>query len=86
MPSWSATPQCATIFQSKGPLRDRMSVDDAAAIVWTAASPEVRRLLRAERGWTAERYRDWLADTHQNFAALRGFADRSGTIDSAWET
>jgi hypothetical protein len=63
MPSWSATPQCSTIFPSKGPLRDRMSVDDAAAIVWTVASPEVQRLLRAELGWPVERYRDWLATT-----------------------
>jgi AcrR family transcriptional regulator len=55
--------QFASWVASKGPLRDGMSVDDAATIVWTLASPEVHRLLRAERGWTAERYRDWLATT-----------------------
>ena len=55
--------QLASWIASKGPLRDGMSVDDAAAIVWTVASPEVHRLLRAERGWTVERYRDWLATT-----------------------
>src|SRR6266446_383888 len=55
--------QLASWIASKGPLRDGMSVDDAAAIVWTVASPEVHRLLRAERGWTVERYRDWLVTT-----------------------
>jgi AcrR family transcriptional regulator len=46
-----------------GPLRGGMSLDEAAAIVWTQTSPEVHRLLRAERAWTAERYRDWLSET-----------------------
>ncbi len=55
--------QFASWVASKGPLRDGMSVDDVATIVWTLASPEVHRLLRAERGWTAERYRNWLATT-----------------------
>ena len=55
--------QFASWVASKGPLRDGLSVDDAATIVWTLASPEVHRLLRAERGWTAERYRNWLATT-----------------------
>jgi len=55
--------QFASWVASKGPLRDGLSGDDAATIVWTLASPEVHRLLRAERGWTAERYRNWLATT-----------------------
>jgi len=55
--------QFASWVASKGPLRDGLSVDDAATIVWTLASPEVHRLLRAERGWTADRYRNWLAAT-----------------------
>lgn len=55
--------QFASWLASNGPLRDGISVDDAATIVWTLASPEVHRLLRAERGWTAERYRVWLAMT-----------------------
>jgi AcrR family transcriptional regulator len=48
---------------ANGPLRGGLSLDDAAAIVWTATSPEVHRLLRGERGWPARRYREWLADT-----------------------
>jgi len=48
---------------ANGPLRDGLSLDDAAAVVWTLTSPEVHRLLRVERGWSARRYRDWLAET-----------------------
>ena len=38
-------------------------VHEAAAIVWTLASPEVHGLLRGERGWSQKRYISWLADT-----------------------
>ena len=48
---------------TNGHLREGLSLDDAAAIVWTVTSPEVNRLLRAERGWSHERYRVWLAET-----------------------
>jgi AcrR family transcriptional regulator len=48
---------------SAGALRNGTDVDEAAAIVWTLTSPEVNRLLREVRGWPAERYVDWLADT-----------------------
>jgi AcrR family transcriptional regulator len=47
---------------ANGPLRDGLSEDNAAAIVWTLTSPEVHRLLRVERGWTAERYVSWLEE------------------------
>jgi AcrR family transcriptional regulator len=46
-----------------GPLRDGLGEEEAAAIVWTLTSPEVHRLLRVERGWTAELYAAWLGDT-----------------------
>jgi AcrR family transcriptional regulator len=55
--------QFASWLAANGPLRDSIGVEEAATIVWTVASPEVHRLLRVERGWTAERYRDWLAMT-----------------------
>jgi AcrR family transcriptional regulator len=48
---------------ANGPLRNDMGEEDAAAIVWTLTSPEVHRLLRVERGWTAERYVAWLEET-----------------------
>jgi AcrR family transcriptional regulator len=48
---------------ASGPLRDDMDVDEAAAIVWTLTSPEVNRMLRDVRGWTAQRYGQWLSKT-----------------------
>jgi len=48
---------------ANGPLRDGLNVEDAAAIVWAVASPEVHGLLRVGRGWTPERYREWLNTT-----------------------
>ena len=48
---------------AKGPLREGLSEDDAAAIMWTLTSPEVHGLLRVARGWSAERYAAWLAES-----------------------
>ena len=48
---------------ANGPLRAGLDEEPAAAIVWTLTSPEVHRLLRVERGWTADRYVAWLVDT-----------------------
>jgi AcrR family transcriptional regulator len=50
-------------LRANGPLRGERTVEEAAAIVWTLTSPEVHRLLRVERGWSSERFRDWLRDT-----------------------
>jgi hypothetical protein len=47
---------------SNGPFREGISEEDASAIVWTLAGPEVNRLLRTERGWSRDRYVAWLAD------------------------
>jgi len=55
--------QLASWLAANGPLRGGIGVEEAATIVWTVASPEVHRLLRAERGWTVDRYTDWLAMT-----------------------
>lgn len=48
---------------AKGSLRGGMREDEAAAIVWTLASPEVHGLLRRDRGWSHDRYVAWLGDT-----------------------
>ena len=48
---------------ANGPLRGAMSRESAAGIVWALTSPEMHRLLRVDRGWTAQRYADWLAET-----------------------
>lgn len=43
--------------------RREMDAEQAAAVIWTLASPEVHGLLRRERGWSQQAYTDWLADT-----------------------
>ena len=48
---------------ANGPLRERLSEDDAAAVVWTLTSPEVHGMLRDTWGWPRERYEKWLRDT-----------------------
>ena len=55
--------QLVSWLTANGPLRDGMSKEDAAAIAWAVASPEVHGLLRVGRGWTQVRYREWLAAT-----------------------
>ncbi|HEY0831580.1 MAG TPA: TetR family transcriptional regulator [Candidatus Dormibacteraeota bacterium] len=55
--------QLVSWLAAKGPLRETLSEDDAAAIMWTITSPEVHGLLRVARGWSAERYAAWLAQT-----------------------
>lgn len=44
-------------------LRAGMSIDDAADLIWVTNSAEVFVMLTAERGWSPERYENWLADT-----------------------
>ncbi|MCU1401390.1 MAG: acrR 1 [Acidimicrobiales bacterium] len=43
--------------------RSGLTVDDAADVLWATASAEMFILLTRERGWTNERYEQWLADT-----------------------
>ncbi len=45
---------------ARGPLRDGLSVDDAAHVVWTLTSPEVHLLMRDTGDWSRRAYRDWL--------------------------
>jgi AcrR family transcriptional regulator len=44
-------------------LRDRLDVAQATEIVWAIASPEIYRLLTVDRGWTKERFVEWLGDS-----------------------
>jgi AcrR family transcriptional regulator len=46
-----------------GALRPGLDADEAADIVWATASSELFVLLTDERGWTLDRYQDWLAET-----------------------
>lgn len=52
-----------------GWLRDRTAfrrgrtVEEVGEQIWALTSPELHRLFRVDLGWTADRYREWLADT-----------------------
>jgi AcrR family transcriptional regulator len=55
--------QLVSWLAARGPFRGGVSEEEAAAIIWTLASPEVHGLLRRDRGWSVERYVAWLSDT-----------------------
>ncbi len=46
-----------------GGLRDDLSIDEAADIIWATNSSELFVLLTVDRGWTPDRFERWLADT-----------------------
>lgn len=47
----------------KGALRRGLDVDRATDILWALNHPNLWQLLVRERGWTAEEYERWCADT-----------------------
>jgi AcrR family transcriptional regulator len=47
---------------ANGPLRDRLDEAEAGEVVWAMTSPELFQLLTVDRGWTKEKYAQWLAD------------------------
>jgi AcrR family transcriptional regulator len=49
-------------FTANGPFREGVDEDYARDIVWTLTSGEVFLLLTRERGWSKEKYAEWLAD------------------------
>ncbi len=50
-------------LRAAGGLRADLSIADAADTVWVTNSPEVYVLLTGERGWTPDRYEQWLAES-----------------------
>jgi AcrR family transcriptional regulator len=50
-------------IMANGPLREKIDDTDARDIIWTLTSPEVFLLLTRDRGWSKEKYAQWLADT-----------------------
>ena len=46
---------------ANGPLR--IPTEQALETTWTLTSPELHQLLVRVRGWTRDRYRDWLTDS-----------------------
>lgn len=48
---------------ARGPLRDGLSVNRAAQVVWTLTSPEIHLMFRDTNGWSRHSYRSWLDQT-----------------------
>ncbi len=53
----------ARTVAGKAPLRSGRTVEETADIMWTYSSPELYRLLVLSRGWTAERYGQFVGDS-----------------------
>ena len=45
-----------------GPLRDGVTAEEAAETVWTLTSADVITLMMNNRGWSGEKYKQWLVD------------------------
>ena len=52
-----------TDVNTTGALREDLTVERAADIVWTLNSSDVYLLLTTERGWSPEEFERWLADS-----------------------
>jgi AcrR family transcriptional regulator len=50
---------------AKGGLREGLSVEQAADLLWVMISPEYYLLWVRDRGWTPELFERWLADAFQ---------------------
>ena len=55
--------QLAGNLHSTGGLRPGLTVDEAADVLWATNGSEFFVLLTVERGWSADRFERWLADT-----------------------
>jgi AcrR family transcriptional regulator len=53
----------AQLLSERGVLRPGASIEEARDTLWVLASMAVRDLFVVQRGWSAERHRDWLAST-----------------------
>jgi AcrR family transcriptional regulator len=65
--------EVAESLARKGALDSGVTVEQATDLIWTLASADVYRMLVVDRGWSAERYEEWLASTlaHSIIAPLQ---------------
>ncbi len=49
------------VLERSGRLRPSLSADEAAAVAWTMLGPDYYVQLVFERGWTPDRYEEWVA-------------------------
>lgn len=54
--------EAAQELARRGGLRPGLSLDQAAATIWTLGHPDTYRYLCQRRRWSARRYRRWLTD------------------------
>jgi AcrR family transcriptional regulator len=47
----------------EGHLRDDVSIEEARDVFWACSSPELYELLVLKRGWTPERFGEWVGET-----------------------
>jgi AcrR family transcriptional regulator len=52
----------AEVAEAAGGLRDGVTIDEAADLVWTMNGPEFYLLLVRERGWALDRFEAWLTE------------------------
>lgn len=52
-----------TWLADNGPLRDGLSVDDAAATVWALTGTDMHRMLVGDLGWSQKRFTSWVRAT-----------------------
>jgi len=48
-------------LSSNGPLREELTLNEAAETVWAITSAEVYTLMVKDRGWPLGKYQKWLA-------------------------
>jgi AcrR family transcriptional regulator len=52
----------AGMLAARGVLRHGLSVEDAVDVTWALCSLAMHELLVIDRGWSSERYQEWLAE------------------------
>lgn len=55
--------ELAADLRATGEVRDDLSDDDVADVVWSLNATEFWVLLVHERGWSPQRFGSWLADS-----------------------
>jgi AcrR family transcriptional regulator len=53
----------ASLFAKRGALRDGLSLEDAAALIYATGHPDVYRFLVIEGPWTADQWATWVRST-----------------------
>jgi AcrR family transcriptional regulator len=70
-----------TFLRDAGALRPGLSHKTARDIFWMLTGGDVYRMLVRERGWSPQKYQDWLADTlvHSLLSSGRATCSKSGS-------